>query len=123
MVWNPTTAKIVAIAEKGGIPRGQMKTVLSHLIPSKPQIILAVMTRILDLFRREKGNDPVSEISYDFTHREDAENIVRCIWRKWDIAENCPLPEGVERAWGRGSKLSDPAKIIWIKTGEPYVDT
>ncbi|KIM20807.1 hypothetical protein M408DRAFT_333804 [Serendipita vermifera MAFF 305830] len=81
------------------------------------------MVQILDLFRQEKINDPFPEISRDLTHREDTENLVRSIWRKWDTKNDCPLPDGVERAWGRWSNPSDPAKLIWIKTGDEYVDT
>lgn len=104
----------------GGIPRYSIETALVHMVPGhKWNDVLHIMVQILDLFRKEKEKDPFPEISHDLTHRENAVNIIRTIWRKWDIVGGGPLATGVERAWRNGSSVSDPAEPIWIRTGKP----
>ncbi|KIM20798.1 hypothetical protein M408DRAFT_123154 [Serendipita vermifera MAFF 305830] len=114
---------LIAIADSdarkyaGGIPRAQMTELLDRFIPSNRRGILSITVRILEFFRREKGDNPFSEISHDLTHREDTENIIKSVWRKWYPANDCTLPEGVERTWESGYTVS---KLIWTKTGKPY---
>lgn len=101
----------------GGISRGQMAVLLHRFLPLNTQEVLSMMGRILEFFRQEKRNDIFSEISQDLTHREDTENIIRSIWRKWDVANDSALPDGVERIWDAGKKGS---ALVWIKTGKPF---
>jgi hypothetical protein len=46
-----------------------------------------------------------------------AESIIASIWRKWDIANGRPLPEGVERFWREHDMKSE---VVWKKSGKPY---
>ena len=43
--------------------------------------------------------------------------IIASICRKWDIVNDRPLPEGVERVFGEYGRKSE---VIWKKTGSPY---
>lgn len=121
LFWSDLPLLVIADSDikqySGGVPRGQMKPLLDRLIPSEKQEILSMMIRLVGFLRQITTKDPFVEVSRDLTHREDAENIVTSIWRKWDVANNHVLPDGVERVWRKGDILPE---IMWIKTGEPY---
>jgi hypothetical protein len=59
---------------------------------------------------------PYSTLCKRTNSRKDAAQIIESIWRKWDIVNDRPLPEGVERVWRRGSDSA----TVWKKTGSPY---
>ncbi|KIM20813.1 hypothetical protein M408DRAFT_30080 [Serendipita vermifera MAFF 305830] len=103
-----------------GVPRGRMKSLLNRSIPSNRQEILCMMMELLELFKGIGYDNEFVYASRYLAHRWDSRNIIRSIWRKWDIANDSPLPDGVVRAWGRGSRISHPAKLLWKKTWEPY---
>jgi hypothetical protein len=51
--------------------------------------------------------------------KQDAWRIIESIWRKWDIVNDCPLPEGVERVSGYG-QWGRESMVVWKKTGTQY---
>jgi len=72
------------------------------------------------------GELPVSRSCTHLTHgalcmttnsRKDAALIIESIWRKWDIVNDRPLPEGVERVFDTHDEKSE---VVWKKTGSPY---
>ena len=52
------------------------------------------------------------------TQKKDAAQIIESIWREWDILNDRPLPEGVERvwSWSRGGL----SQVVWKETRSPY---
>jgi len=78
---------------------------------------------------------PHSTLCIKTNSRKAAAQIIASIWRKWDIVNARPLPEGVERVWSEeivnDSPLpggvervwiehGDNSEVVWKKTGSPY---
>ncbi|KIM27661.1 hypothetical protein M408DRAFT_329865 [Serendipita vermifera MAFF 305830] len=95
-----------------------MKSLLDRLIPSNRHEILSMMLQLVSLFRQISEYDAFLGPSRYLTHRIDTTDIIKSIWRKWDIASDSALPDGVERRWGewRGS-----SNLVWVKTGNIYI--
>jgi hypothetical protein len=49
--------------------------------------------------------------------RKATASILESIWQKWDIVDDGPLPEGVERVFPPYGHRSE---VVWKKTREPY---
>jgi hypothetical protein len=79
------------------------------------------------IYVEANGDFPVSPLCMRLSHStlcittnsiKDAAQIIASIWRKWDIVNDRPLPEGVERVWSEhGGRKSE---VVWKKTGRPY---
>jgi hypothetical protein len=74
----------------------------------------------------ENGDVPVSQCCTRLSSsprckgtnpRKDAAQIIASIWRKWDIVNDRPLPEGVERVWREHEMKSE---VVWKKPERPY---
>jgi hypothetical protein len=66
-----------------------------------------------NVVRASRNNTP----SIRTNLRKTAGPIIASIWRKWDIVNDRPLPEGVERVW---SEHGGKSEVIWKKTGSSY---
>jgi hypothetical protein len=51
------------------------------------------------------------------TAEQAAEGVIESIGRKWDIENDRPFPEGVERVFVPHGAMSE---VVWKKTGSPY---
>ncbi|KIM20811.1 hypothetical protein M408DRAFT_30078 [Serendipita vermifera MAFF 305830] len=105
---------------RDGIPRSRMKVLLNRSAPSNRAEILLMMVKLIDVFKGIKGqyeHDVFVRTSRYLTHRKDAANIIKSIWRKWDIMNDSALPDGVERNWDKEKARSS---LIWAKTRESY---
>ena len=103
--------------------------------PLAHQEVVTLMVRITDKFRAQQSiwSTVWRQIGAHLSHNDvRASRVALCtvinpkkatgpiiasIWRKWDIVNNCPLPDGVERVW---SERDSKSEVVWKKTGNPY---
>jgi hypothetical protein len=109
----------------------------THLPPARHEV-MKLMVRIANGLHEQSPNWPKEEIwrrmgaylSRNYvcisrmTHsriktnsRKAAGTMLASIWRKWDIVNDRPLPEGVERIWREHDRKSE---VVWKKNGSPY---
>jgi hypothetical protein len=59
----------------------------------------------------------VSDSVRKLTEEKAAAGIIESIWRKWDIDNDRPLPDGVERVWNELNRKHD---VVWSKSETLY---
>jgi len=59
----------------------------------------------------------ISDCVHELTQEKGAARVIKSIWSKWDIENDCPLPEDVERVWREGGANSG---VVWKKCGSLY---
>lgn len=104
---------------RGGVPREKLEEVLGLISPNNRQDVLGLAIEVIDWLKCWPFHDAFSGAAQYFMHNKDStSNIMKDVWRKWDIKKDCPFPEGVERMWNEEAKKSE---LLYEKTRLPYV--
>jgi hypothetical protein len=108
-------------ARGGGIGRATREQICSYSNNFKASI--------MDIYMGANGSFAFSQWGTHLPHtrlrtrtnaRKAAAQIIESIWRKWDIVNDRPFPEGVERVWPEGGRKSE---VVWSRNRRPYYST
>lgn len=110
----PVSSEEIASYSKG-VPREKMDAFLKTRVPAARQATMSLVRNFVDQgFQHPEGE---FYTHWYLTGNDGTRNLVRSLWRKWDIDGDCPFPRGVDRVWDDAQKHS---KVVWKKTGEEY---
>ena len=120
----------------GGIPRAKLSNEMVTYLPLAQREVVTLVVRMVEnsiaanhskegiwwrmavfLSHNAVRAARIAHSIRELTEAQAAAGVIESIGRKWDIENDRPFPEGVERVWSEPSKRSD---VVWKKTGSPY---
>lgn len=101
-----------------GMPRGRLGVVLSVIPAKNRRVFLAFAIQLVDWQMLWAPTSVFVDAAKLLMHNPIAGNIMKDIWRKWDVNNDIPLPAGVQRVWNGETKKSE---VLYVKTRLPYL--
>lgn len=106
---------------QSGVPRHKLVSLLKDMDPCTRPEIISLMVRLVDMRNQPKKTMEVLEfVALRFVHNSRARSIIQDIWRKWDIVNDQPLPDGFERFWDAETRVSKVKPQSELKNKQEY---
>ncbi|KIM22461.1 hypothetical protein M408DRAFT_28692 [Serendipita vermifera MAFF 305830] len=91
--------KEVIASYRNGISRSKIGSILDHIQQTARSNVLHIVAFFTDGREREDEGWYLWAITLLLCHDSNAVEIIKAIVCKWDFEKDCPLPDGVKRAW------------------------